>query len=278
MLLALAAVLAAAAPAFSRPIYDQAELFSPEAVRQADDEAREISRDFRVAVLVDTFSTVPTLRRLRAHLNEPQAREHFFTDWARSKAKRAGVSGIYVFICKEPAPVEVRVIAGRHLLDHAFTEADCEQLRHRLQDLLQQGRADEGLHEALRFVQAALHTRVGILPEVRDPFPWLNILWVIAILLGFWGFAEFLRSLAEGRQGRGEAVLGAVGYGGAGSIPAGLFAVMTSSWLGHLLRRHGVTSPAVPDLGATAEPDAGPPFIGAGSGEHGPPDYAHDEP
>ena len=93
----------AAAP----PIQDHAQLFSLATLREANEIVETIQTNYDKRLVIETFSSVPWTARLTHNFKDPQDRARYFAEWARRNARRAGANGIYVLICKQPAPVEV---------------------------------------------------------------------------------------------------------------------------------------------------------------------------
>jgi hypothetical protein len=99
-----------------------------------------------------------------------------------------------------------------------------------------QGRYDDGLIEGVHFVSAALANHPASESASAEPFPWLEILWIIAGLTAFWVFLHSLQKWLCERDRDQAGGVGEVGYGGGGSFAAGLFATMTSNWVRDLFR------------------------------------------
>src|SRR6185436_5742106 len=89
-------------------VRDNAGLFSPAAVKQADETIRNIQRDFRKELLVETFASVPDSGKDEYARN----REEFFANFVRERAQAARLDGIYVLVMKEPPPHRFRIQVG----------------------------------------------------------------------------------------------------------------------------------------------------------------------
>lgn len=234
-LLALAAVLAAApaARAASTHIRDDAKLFSPAIRERAEDEARDLARRYRVNFVIETFANAPWLARLSHNLSDRAARDHYFSDWAERRSKRAGPDGVYALICRQPSPPEVEVKLGRRLAGGKvfLSEQDADGLRNVLLAQLEAGHADQSLLDALRFLRVRLEAVSPATAAGWEPFPWGDMLGIILILVAFWVCVQAIELVSAGPSGPVPPPSAA-----AESYPASLFAALTTYGLGTLLR------------------------------------------
>jgi hypothetical protein len=225
----------AAAPA----IRDHAELFSPATLREANELAENIQANYDKRLVIETFSSVPWTARLTQNFKDPQDRARYFDQWAKRNARRAGASGIYVLICKGPAPTEAEVRVGRDALPF-FSLEDASRLREAVMGDLRQGQFDAALLRAVRLIGSRLEIKGAHAPAPEESFSWGPILWTFFTLIAIGVLLQLVHYLVIDRSRAGEAE--PVGFGGGGSLPAGLFAAMTSHWLRDLWRRQ-------PDVG-----------------------------
>jgi hypothetical protein len=230
--LALGGTAFAAAP----PIRDHANLFSLATLSEANELAEAIQTNYDKRLVIETFSSVPWTARLTHNFKDPQDRARYFAEWAKRNARRAGANGIYVLICKQPAPVEVEVRVGRDTLPF-FPLEDANRAREVLLADLRQGQPDTALLRSVRLIESRLEANGAHAPAPEEIFPWGRVLWSFLAIVVFWVLIELAHYLAIGRSRPGEAEAEPVGFGGGGSLPAGLFAAMTSHWLRDLWRR-----------------------------------------
>jgi uncharacterized membrane protein YgcG len=101
--------LAGPASAVAPEIKDEAKVFSPEAVKKANDMIRDIARKHGVDFLVETFNTVPGEQAEKVKGLDPQERTKFFQSWARERINHHVVHGVYVLVCKNPQYIRVEV-------------------------------------------------------------------------------------------------------------------------------------------------------------------------
>jgi hypothetical protein len=219
----------AAAP----PIRDHAQLFSPPTLREASELADTIQTNYDKRLVIETFSSVPWTARLTQNLKDPQNRPRYFAQWAKRNGRRVGANGIYVLICKEPAPIEVEVRVGRDVLPFFSLEA-ASRAREMLLADLRQGKPDAALLRAVRLIESRLEVSGAHAPAPEESFPWGPVLWTFFTLVAVGVLLRLVRYLVIGLS-RSD-VAEPVGFGGGGSLPAGLFAAMTSHWLRDLLR------------------------------------------
>jgi hypothetical protein len=90
-------------------IKDEGRFFSPEAVRKADDQIREIKRKFDRDLLVETYLSAPPEQLEKIRTMSRDERNHFFHNWAAERLQHAVVNGVYVLVCKEPPHLQVEV-------------------------------------------------------------------------------------------------------------------------------------------------------------------------
>ena len=107
-LVAVSGLCAMTARAVGPEVRDTAGLFSSAAIKQADETVRNIQREFRKDLLVETFAGVPENRKEDYNRN----REDFFTSFVQERAREARLDGIYVLIMKEPPPHRLHIQVG----------------------------------------------------------------------------------------------------------------------------------------------------------------------
>jgi uncharacterized membrane protein YgcG len=280
VLLSLTAAPAAAGAA----VGDSAHLFSPEAVSQADKTIRTIQALYGTDLVIRTVPSPSSFKKFVLQFKSPASRTRFYEDWAVKEARQAGPNAIYILVCKDPAPLRVAVAAGREAQKQAFPHADWESLRAKLQPLFDRGAYDDGLREAVDTVRKTLaaNQQHPAAPPVSSP--WAGVLSVILILVILWACGEFMDAFRGSKAAGRYAHLGPVGFGGGGSLPAGLFATMTSCWLRDLLGRR-CEAPLTPKVVAEEiPPEPGEleehPFGEAGLDHHDAErqDFVHGEP
>ncbi len=80
-------------------------------------------------------------------------RAAYFRQWARERMKEQQVDGIYILICKQPAHLTVEIPAR---LEGQFNEKAKKELADLLLTNFREKKYDEGLKEAVKFVQETL--------------------------------------------------------------------------------------------------------------------------
>jgi uncharacterized protein len=132
-------------------IRDEAGYFKPGTKDEANKIIGEIKQDDKKDLLIETFLHVPEGKEKEARDRTTEAR--FFTEWADQRARDAGVKGVYVLICKEPTYIKV-------VMDNqtakSFTTLNRDHLDKLLVESFHNKKYDEGLLEAVRYVQSAL--------------------------------------------------------------------------------------------------------------------------
>jgi hypothetical protein len=145
----LAGVTLAVAP----EVRDQGKFFSPEALKKADEQIREIYRKHGQDVLVETYGTVPgeDVEKLKAMDN--RARREFFLKYAKERTKERVVNGIYVIITREPRHLLVGV-TGRG--EKVFSREFRDKAEEGMIAEFSKGRFDDGLQGLVRLAEQQL--------------------------------------------------------------------------------------------------------------------------
>lgn len=129
---------------------DAGKFFSDAAIKDANQEIRDIARKYDRDLLIETFATIPGEQAKRVKEMTPEERAKFFRNWATDRAESAVVRGVYILICREPPFLEFRVTAkGRQAFDHEATD----KLRNLLLKAFRDKRYDEGLQTTVNFVR-----------------------------------------------------------------------------------------------------------------------------
>lgn len=120
-------------------VHDRGALFGPDAVRRAEDVVRQVRRDHRRDVLVETY---PTLDGIPRGPEQEKDRNAFCTRWMERRGRELGVRGLMVLVVADPPHVQVYV--GR-TTTQLFTQADREDLIRAVVPALAGKRFDEAL-------------------------------------------------------------------------------------------------------------------------------------
>jgi hypothetical protein len=139
--------------AIAPEVRDQAKFFSPEAVKKANEQIREIMRKYHKDLLIETFPTVPAdpgVEKVKAMSKDE--RNAFFHKWALERSTAAVVNGIYILVCKEPAHLQVEISPDLQ----AQLGKSYEKLIGLLLADFHERRFDDGLEKAVKFVREQL--------------------------------------------------------------------------------------------------------------------------
>lgn len=241
-------------------VQDGAGLFSAEAVRRADQEIHEISRLYHKNVRVETFHSPSALKTWVLQLKKPENRARFYEDWARELARKAGPDSLVILVCREPAPLQVEIAAGRHLSGKALPAEDRSHIRDALLAGLNGGDNDQALLTAIHRVRETLKATQKAWLDTEAAFPWSGVLLTVIGLVGLWVLLEGTRRLQRPREGEKPVRVLDMAYGGGGSFPAGLFATMNTFWLREILcglRAGHPESPLAAECPPTSPAEAG---------------------
>ena len=157
----LALPLAAAALCFvpaaaSAQVHDEAKIFSPQAVTEADASLAKIDQQYHKQLVVETIGSLPADQKAAA---EQQGKEAFFDHLKATRANALGVNGVYVLICMDPPFIDDA--AGRETVERGiFTSNDLSTLRQSFRTALHDKQYDRGLREAVDDVRRAFAANV----------------------------------------------------------------------------------------------------------------------
>ena len=149
LLLAMQGRAAAVAP----EIKDEAKFFSAEAIKKANEQILEIARKFERDLLIETVAGVAAESQEKVKSMSKEERSKFFDTWAKERAEKVAVNGVYILVCKEPSYVQIELYPkSRGPLDN--------QLRTKLREILveqfRDKKFDEGLLAAVKMVREKL--------------------------------------------------------------------------------------------------------------------------
>ncbi|MBI1840989.1 MAG: TPM domain-containing protein [Verrucomicrobia bacterium] len=244
-----------AALAVGPEVRDSAGLFSPSAVKQADDAVRRIQRDLRKDLVVETFAGVPENRKEDYARN----REEFFSGFVRDRAQSARIDGIYVLVMKEPPPhrYRIQVGIGQATRQRAFLTSDRDELVRVIQTSFREDKFDEGLRSGVAFVERTLRGNLQGGSTLRSPASAApmrqdapggsssfgssigSYIVIGVFVLGGIMLVGFVVRLLRGGMGGGAPGMGGMGggygYGGGGgffsSLLGGIGGAIAGSWL-----------------------------------------------
>jgi hypothetical protein len=134
-------------------IRDDAKMFSPAAVKKADDAIRKIYIDHDRDVLIETFASVPAEDLEKVKAMDKAEKTTYFTRWAKDRVTQRGVNGVYVLICKEPRFLRAGVVEK---VPHRFPKGFADVVEETLLKDFKDAHFDEGLEQVVRLVQDKL--------------------------------------------------------------------------------------------------------------------------
>jgi hypothetical protein len=246
-LLSLVAALALALPRPGRAdvntptVVDDARLFGPETIAQAERQIDEIRRTYQRDLLIETVEALPRPRKWWLRFWARRQVNRALADLARERAQDAAVDGLCVLICKDPRGVSVVAWPEGH--GQEITAEDCEQLRTQVvRDL--QGDPDQALLNAVAKARNLFHHRLAA--ERAGSRDGVNIFLVAVIMLALLGVwltlcLVRLRLNAGHRPALADQAPGLLGY---------MFGSMAGHWIYDRLFQAGPAplAPAGPDL------------------------------
>lgn len=257
-----------AAAALVAEVRDEGGFFSADATQKANEVIKEIHKDFKKDLLIETIKTVPAEKTDEFKKLDKAGQSKFFKSWARERARQAEVNGVYILVIKDPGHLEVEV--GNETQKKDFTIANRDELADKLLAKFKDANKvkdeadkkkiyDEALLEAVRYVRSTMKTNIGttkgsgpVHQPNREPVyvppsrpapatasPWVSgiggLLCIGLIILAVgWLVIGLIRAFTGGGGGGGFG--GGGGYGGGGGgfmtgLLGGLFGAAAGSWL-----------------------------------------------
>ncbi len=135
------------------PIKDQAHLFSPEAIKKATEELRDVSQKFHREVMVETYPQVPANDRDKVREMKREERSTYFRNWASQRLRSDALNGALILICKEPSHLQVQ-FSGH--VRSIFSEKDTEKIVQLMVARFRDKEFDAGLLDAIRYIRDKL--------------------------------------------------------------------------------------------------------------------------
>ena len=152
VLLAFWAVTATAL-AVAPEVQDQGRFFSPEAVKKADEQIRDIYRKHNFDLLIESFAAPPAGQAEKFRAADKKERLDLFLKWAQERSKARAVRGVYILLCKEPRYLLVGVTPKAQ---KEFSAEARSKLQGLIRDAFAKDRFDQGLQAAVSFVTKEL--------------------------------------------------------------------------------------------------------------------------
>jgi hypothetical protein len=188
LVLAVAA-LSARAESPTPAIRDEAGLFNPTTVAQAEKEILEIHKTYGVHLIVETIKSPPG-SAVDEKLGSRKLAQ-YFTQLAREAARKADVTGIYVLVCvdavKSGAGYKpyVQVIVYPEDGETVLTPRECDRVRSVFLEAWHKGSPNNGLLAALERIREALRDRF---PSEADSsgFSWRTFGYILLVFLVLW--------------------------------------------------------------------------------------------
>jgi uncharacterized membrane protein YgcG len=129
------------ARAAAAEVVDNAGFFSEAAVSKANERLADIAQRTGRDLRIETYPAIPDELKSKY---APDRQAQFFADWAEQRGKQAGVRGVLVLVCKDPAFLTVQV--GRQTRQSGvFTDADKNRMRDTLAGAFKAKNYDAGL-------------------------------------------------------------------------------------------------------------------------------------
>src|SRR5262249_24583070 len=128
------------------------EFFSADAVKKANAEIKSIKDQFKKDLVIGTYKELPADKKeaYEKVAKDQKERAHFFTEWARERATKLEVNGIYIAIFRNPTYIEIEI--GKATQKKEFSAENYRKLREILFEKFKDKKFDDGLLEAVNYV------------------------------------------------------------------------------------------------------------------------------
>jgi uncharacterized membrane protein YgcG len=143
-------------------IDDQAGLFSPEAVKTAEQALADVAKQIGHEVRVETYATVPANREGKVAEMSATERDRFYGDWLRARAQETKAAGMLVLITKEPRHVHAGF--SESLKRAGYTRELRSQLVSAVVAQFKEGKYDQGLEA----IGSTFSNQMSSLKDVRS--------------------------------------------------------------------------------------------------------------
>jgi TPM domain len=146
-------LFAGLAGAVAPTIHDEAKFFSPDALKKANEQIREIYAKYGKDFLIETFPSVPADKLEKVKTMESKEKAEYFHKLAVERAKERVVNGVYILITREPKYLYIEITpSARETFDKEFYN----HFRKVLFSNLGEDHFDAGLAAAVKTVQERL--------------------------------------------------------------------------------------------------------------------------
>jgi hypothetical protein len=139
-------------------VADGGKYFSPEAVRKANEEVRDLFRKFGRDLLVETYPGVPDDQAEKVKEMSREEKAKFFADWCRQRIREKEVNGLLILVCRQPTYLYVEPSPGAR---NVFDKEAVKELVDTLMERFRAKEFDQGLADAVRLVRERLERAAG---------------------------------------------------------------------------------------------------------------------
>lgn len=236
-------------------VQDPAKLFTPGAVRRAEDQIQRLKRDHKKEIFVETLENLPSPEKGGPDQSNKQATSKWVSEFALGRAKAQSVNGVYFLLIKNPGKFQFEI--GNKTLQKEFTLSDRDEAIQKIIPLLKENRMDDVLETLVGFVSGKMaqahpvaakavapgRQNNNVVAENKEANPLLGYLCIGALVLGA---IMLVMGLMRGLMGGGGGMAGgpgmSPGYGGGGFLSnmlGGMFGAAAGMWMYDSFFGHG---------------------------------------
>src|SRR5262249_46992060 len=131
------------------PVRDKATLFSPDAIKSAEQGVAETYKS-GLDLLIETYPSAPDEWLEQARKAKPEERQKLFREWAKSRLKAEKADGVMILVSQDPRYVMVEI---EDAVKGKFPDKYAQKVADAVLKGLRDKKPDDGLAEAVRLIR-----------------------------------------------------------------------------------------------------------------------------
>src|SRR5262249_5276742 len=155
-------------------VKDDANLFSPKTIEEANALIAEIEHKFKKEVHVEAYNKPPAdkMADFNEHKRDANYRQRFFTHWAEERYRATGTNGIFVLLNgKSKQGYYVKAKPGPETKKRVFTAEDCRDMEEVILEKFKAGEDNDGLVDGLKFARHSLEANERKVKQPEEARP-----------------------------------------------------------------------------------------------------------
>lgn len=131
------------------PVSDKAKLFTPEAVKKAEEAVAELFKK-DLDLLIETYPSAPAEWAEKLKAAKGEERQKLFREWANARLRAEKADGVMILVCLDPRYVLVEI---EDTAKGKFPEKYAQKVADAVLKGLREKKPDEGLAGAVRLIR-----------------------------------------------------------------------------------------------------------------------------